>query len=198
MALHSICMAQSACSRTSLLESKANGTHIRVCGLSLARVTRVTRTATQTYQHRRCPPFALLLLQHLSPCYRHHVALGFPVMKARKLYGVQYPTLYATEADCPNEVLRRCVGLLGHHMPSLPRPLGLPSRCTLLLITVHTCRCPHLLLPTPVAAHTCAISGGPQEVQLHPARPAGEPACPARLSVGPRAFSVRGLSHFCC
>lgn len=74
-----------------------------------------------TVAAQHAPPSALLLLQHLSPCCcnnRHHVALGFPVMKARKLYGVQYPTLYATEADCPNEVWRRSVGRLRSHTPS--------------------------------------------------------------------------------
>ena len=50
-------------------------------------------------------PHAHAALADAHAC-RHHVVLSGPVMSARKKYNINYPVLYATEADCKNEVRR--------------------------------------------------------------------------------------------
>jgi glutathione S-transferase len=37
----------------------------------------------------------------------HHIYMGFKVGKARKQYNIDYPDLYATAENCPNEANRK-------------------------------------------------------------------------------------------
>lgn len=108
--------------------------------------------ATRDVQH--CCQFALagtrrirhclLTLPHAHAC-SHHVVLSGPVMSARKKYNINYPVLYATEADCKNEV--RCLHPCLH---TCERACGVMGRTRWFLACIshliegtHT-RCAHL------------------------------------------------------
>lgn len=53
------------------------------------------------------PGFGFVAASAVAGWLVHHVYMAMGVMKARKASGVKYPTLYASEADCKDEKLRK-------------------------------------------------------------------------------------------
>lgn len=50
--------------------------------------------------------FAYVAGTVVASWFIHHGYMAVKVMNARKKFGVQYPTLYATKDDCPNDEYR--------------------------------------------------------------------------------------------
>ena len=111
-----------------------------------------------TAQRPYCPPDA-------HAC-SHHVVLSGPVMSARKKFSINYPVLYATEADCKNEVRRLCA----HLCPCVPAELRWDqlevSHITLLDSTRHA-PCINEHLCTGNATHFRCVPHTPALLPLH-------------------------------
>mmetsp|Transcript_8683 Transcript_8683/g.14999 ORF Transcript_8683/g.14999 Transcript_8683/m.14999 type:complete len:148 (+) Transcript_8683:93-536(+) len=75
--------------------------------------------------------FGYVALATVATWVVHHGVMSIGVMQARKKYGVKFPTLYATEADCKDETSRKTYNCVQRgHQNSLE---NLPSFYALLL-----------------------------------------------------------------